>query len=56
MRAYGELICQITEQVTSQWQATQSFAVRPFMQISLRVILRAVFGLERGNATTKLSS
>jgi len=32
MRAYGELICQITEQVTSQWQATQSFAVRPFMQ------------------------
>jgi len=41
---------QITEQVTSQWQATQSFAVRPFMQeISLRVILRAVFG--RAGAT-----
>lgn len=49
MRSYGKLICQITEQVTSQWQASQSFAVRPFMQeISLRVILQAVFGLDQG--------
>lgn len=49
MRTYGELICQITEQVTSQWQVSQSFAIRPFMQeISLRVILQAVFGLDQG--------
>jgi len=36
MRAYGELICQITEQVTSQWQATQSFAVRPCRKFAAR--------------------
>ncbi len=49
MRAYGQLICAITEQVISQWLAGKPFAVRPAMQeISLRVILSAVFGLHSG--------
>ncbi len=49
MRAYGHLICAITEQVISQWLPGKPFAVRPAMQeISLRVILSAVFGLHSG--------
>jgi unspecific monooxygenase len=46
MKAYGQLICEITEQVTRQWEVGKPFSVRPYMQeISLRIILKAVFGL-----------
>ena len=46
MRTYGEIIRQITDRVTQQWQVGKPFSVRPFMQeISLRVIMQAVFGL-----------
>ncbi|WP_414578913.1 cytochrome P450 [Anabaena sp. CCY 9402-a] len=49
MRAYGQLICEITKQVTSKWTVGQPFIARPSMQdISLQVILRSVFGLEEG--------
>jgi cytochrome P450 len=49
MRAYGQLINQITEDVISQWQINQPFSARHSMQtISLRVILSAVFGLAAG--------
>lgn len=49
MRAYSQLICKITEQVMSQLSVGQSFVARPMMQeISLTVILRAVFGLKEG--------
>ncbi|MDJ0702491.1 MAG: cytochrome P450 [Leptolyngbyaceae cyanobacterium MO_188.B28] len=49
MRSYGELICQITEQITSQWSVGQSFAVLPVTQeITLQVIMQAVFGVEEG--------
>jgi cytochrome P450 len=49
MRAYGQLICDITEQVTGHWSVNTSFKVRPPMQeITLRVILKAVFGLTQG--------
>jgi cytochrome P450 family 110 len=49
MRTYGHLIGQITERVISNWQVGQPFVVRPYTQeISLRVILRAVFGLDEG--------
>lgn len=49
MRAYGDLIISITEQVMGQWGPHQPFAVRPAMQeVSLRVILSAVFGLHDG--------
>lgn len=55
MRAYGQLICQITEAVTRQWQPGQPFTVRPFMQeISLNVILQAVFGLHAGDRYQEL--
>jgi cytochrome P450 len=49
MRAYSQLISNITEQIISQWKIGQPFAIRDSMQaISLRVILRAVFGLNEG--------
>lgn len=55
MLAYGELICDITEQVTNQWQVEENFAVLSSMQaISFQVILKAVFGLEDGPRYEKL--
>lgn len=49
MRAYSQLMCDITKQVTTQWRIGEPFAVRSFMQeITLRVILQAVFGLHEG--------
>ncbi|MBD0389092.1 MAG: cytochrome P450 [Nostoc sp. C3-bin3] len=55
MLAYGELICDITEQVTNQWQVGENFAVLSSMQaISFQVILKAVFGLEDGPRYEKL--
>lgn len=55
MRAYGDLMCAITCNVTQQWKLDTPFAVRPFMQdISLRVILRAVFGLDEGERYDQL--
>lgn len=49
MQAYGDLICTLTEQVSSKWTIDQPFSVRESMQeISLRVILQAVFGLNEG--------
>ncbi len=55
MRTYGQLIDQITKQVTTQWTPGQPFTVRPFMQdISLQVILQAVFGLHEGERCQQL--
>jgi cytochrome P450 family 110 len=49
MRSYGELICNIAEQVISAYQPDEAFPARnPMQTISLRVILRAVFGLTDG--------
>jgi cytochrome P450 family 110 len=50
MRAYGRLICEITEQTMRQWTMGKPFSMRESTQeISLRVILRAVFGLDEGD-------
>ena len=49
MRSYGELICNVAEQVISAYQPDEAFPARnPMQTISLRVILRAVFGLTDG--------
>ncbi|MGK7914252.1 MAG: cytochrome P450 [Prochloraceae cyanobacterium] len=43
MQAYGELICSLTQQVSSMWSAGQPFSVRESMQeISLRVMPRLI--------------
>ncbi len=57
MRSYGSLIQNITQQISCQWVPSQPFVVRPAMQeISLRVILSAVFGLHEGNRYEKLQN
>jgi cytochrome P450 family 110 len=49
MRSYGELICETAEQVMQENQPGRAFPARkPMQTISLRVILRAVFGLVDG--------
>ena len=55
MQAYGDLICEIAKQVTSEWPVGESFTVLPSMQeISFQVILKAVFGLKDGVRYEKL--
>lgn len=55
MRVYGQLICAITRQVIAKWDIGQVFSVRLVMQeITLRVILQAVFGLHQGWRYEKL--
>lgn len=49
MRAYSQLISNITQQVLSQWTIGKAFPVRSSMQnITLRVILQAIFGINQG--------
>ena len=55
MRTYGQLIIDITQQVVGQWQIGRPFSVRSSTQeISLRVILHAVFGLSEGDRYQQL--
>jgi cytochrome P450 family 110 len=55
MRSYGQLIHEVTENVISEWETGKPFDVRKNMQkISLRVILRAVFGLNEGDRYQQL--
>jgi len=55
MRAYGETIFEITEQVIKQWKIDEVFSARKSMQqISLRVILRTIFGLNEGERYQQL--
>ena len=57
MRAYGQLISDITVQVASQWTLNQPFSIRSSMQaISLEVILKAVFGLKKGDRYEQLKA
>ena len=47
MRAYRELMLQITDEEIDRWPLGEVFPFRPCMQrITLRIILRAVFGIE----------
>lgn len=55
MQAYGSLICNITEKVFGQLPLNKSFSARAVVQeISLLVILEAVFGLHKGERYSKL--
>jgi len=55
MRTYGRLICEIAEQTVDRWQIGEPFVMRDATQdISLRVILRAVFGLAEGDRLQQL--
>ncbi|WAL62134.1 cytochrome P450 [Thermocoleostomius sinensis] len=56
LRAYSQLICDTTQHVTTaQWQTGKPFRVRLTMQeITLRVILKAVFGISEGERYDQL--
>ena len=55
LRSYGELICNITRQVSADWQVGQSILARPPIQsLTMGVILQAVFGLREGDRLSKL--
>ncbi|GAB4384935.1 MAG: cytochrome P450 [Elainellaceae cyanobacterium] len=55
LRAYGQDICAITKQVTDCWQPEQRFSARTITQeISLRVIMRTVFGVQEPEKTERL--
>ncbi len=49
IQEYGKLICDITQQVISQWERGVQWTVRTATQeITMQVILQAVFGLNEG--------
>ncbi|OKH56013.1 cytochrome P450 [Calothrix sp. HK-06] len=55
MRAYGDAIREITLSVMDSWQVGKPFNIRSSMQeISLRVILRVVFGINEGSLLTDI--
>ncbi|MEB3341388.1 cytochrome P450 [Okeania sp.] len=55
MRNYGDLIYNVTSDVMSQWKINKPFAIRKSTQeISLKVILVTVFGLNQGQRYEKL--
>ncbi|MGB3508798.1 MAG: cytochrome P450 [Microcoleaceae cyanobacterium] len=55
MRTYGDLIYNITSDVISKWEINRPFPIRSSTQeISLKVILGAVFGLDRGERYEQL--
>jgi cytochrome P450 family 110 len=55
MRAYGDTIKEITQKVIYHWQDGKPFNIRGAMQeITMRVILRVVFGLDEGQHLEKL--
>jgi cytochrome P450 len=57
MRAYGDIIRNITEEVLSQLPMNKPFLARTAMQeISLQVILQVVFGLYKGGRYQKIKN
>jgi cytochrome P450 family 110 len=57
MRAYGDLMCRLTEQGTADWKAGQTVKLLETAQhISLDVILQAVFGVTESDSMAALST
>jgi cytochrome P450 family 110 len=55
LRTYGQSIQEITHQVTEDWQPGQTFSIRTMIQeISLRVIMKTVFGVYEGERAEQL--
>src|SRR6476661_2441092 len=49
MRNYGQLICDIAADVASKWSVDRPFVARSAMEeVTMRVILQAVFGMDDG--------
>jgi cytochrome P450 family 110 len=55
LKNYGQAICDITRQVTKQWQPGETLFIRSATQaISLKVIMRTVFGVYEGDKAERL--
>ncbi|MBD2102770.1 cytochrome P450 [Leptolyngbya sp. FACHB-261] len=55
MRTYGQIIYDITQQVSDRWILGEPFSVRSAMQeIAMSVIMQAVFGLREGSRCQQL--
>jgi cytochrome P450 len=55
MRVYGQLVCDLTKKAINQWKVGEPFPVRlPMQEVTLSVILQAVFGLEQGQRFDQL--
>ncbi len=55
MKSYGQTMVDVTKEVISQWQVGQTICIRDYTQeISLRVILRTIFGLDEGQRYDRL--
>ncbi|PSB03149.1 cytochrome P450 [Merismopedia glauca] len=55
MKSYGATMIKITKQVISQWEVGKPFSIRDYTQdISLRVILETIFGLDEGEKFERL--
>jgi len=55
LRSYRQLICDITRDVSANWQPGQSMAARPPMQeLTLSVMLQAIFGLRQGTRLSQI--
>jgi cytochrome P450 len=55
LRGYEELIAEIAEDEVRRWPAGEPFALQPRMQaVTLEVILRVVFGMDRGPGLVRL--
>ncbi len=55
MKSYGDTMINITKQVISKWELNKPFAIRDYTQeISLRVILQTIFGLDAGEKYDRL--
>lgn len=55
MKTYGQIICQITQDVTKQWQAGKQIFINHFLpDITLQIILQVVFGISPGERYEQL--
>ncbi len=57
VKAYAETICEITREISSQWQPGDRFLAGEVMpEITLEVILQTVFGLREGDRYGQIKS
>ena len=57
MKRYGQTMVEVTQEVIAQWQIGQTFCIRDYTQeISLRIILRTIFGIDTGERFDRLKA
>lgn len=57
MKNYGQTMVEVTQEVIKYWQVGQTFRIRDYTQeISLRIILRTIFGIDSGERCDRLKS